>query len=460
MDKNLGSSYKLFNGGTSTTVTQTNKSFGNYSGGRTDVKKLSDCLSSGSKYRLAIHFSDNKNEWISRNYDYLYTYTEPTLSSLSVNTTSINPTMGLTFTLNGYNNRAHTDKIDNVDVESPFKTYTQYKLNNGNYTAYTDKGDVGTITWSAQDVRNNCPYSSIGDSGTITMQVKRNSPTPNIDTSGKTASPVTIYWKPVNQITTTTFKKNNSSSSTVSGGTVFINDNNLTGVYVSWDYDTTVAKAGYTEGYRVRVYKEDGTTTTYDTTTTNKYITIPKANIPTGQSTKISITPYYKAGQANKDNYRYATESKMTFVKIIANLAKPVITYPINNTTWINKYIRIGFQLPNDADYSVIGINYRYEDIELMLDNTFTIHYTANTQGATTTGTNVQSTACFSTTTLSHQKKIIVQPSIVGDNVPLASGTHTVKVRVKNSIIQVVHLMDGVNGQILLHFILNLIIIM
>ena len=247
-----------------------------------------------------------------------------------------------------------------------------------------------------------------------------------------------VYWKPENRIDSASYKINNSSGTSVMGDQIVINDSNLTGIYVQWTYSTDVPKAGFVEGYRVRVYKSGASAPYYDTLITNmntKNIIIPKLMIPKGVATQISITPYYTCGltntDANKENFVYATESRLRFVKLISKLEKPVIKYPVNNTTWINKYIRIALQLPRDADADIQGDNYRYEDIELTIDDTYTIHFKQGSSGATTSGTNVVSTDCFSTTTLEHMKKIVIQPSLSAQTAPLSDGVHKFKIRVK-----------------------------
>lgn len=88
------------------------------------------------------------------------------------------------------------------------------------------------------------------------------------------------------------YRRNSNAGSSVSKGQIVINDSNLSGINVAWAYDDLSIEAGYTQGYRIRLYDAKGNIVkTYYTQ--NQDYTIPKADIPRIQLTKLDITPYF-----------------------------------------------------------------------------------------------------------------------------------------------------------------------
>ena len=102
-----------------------------------------------------------------------------------------------------------------------------------------------------------------------------------------------------------------------------LNSSSLSQVYVSWTYDTDQAKAGYTQGYRIRLYdKNNSLVKTYYTS--SKYISIPKADIPRMQKTYIDITPYYKNDtEDEREGFILTNDTEATKLRLFVNVECP-----------------------------------------------------------------------------------------------------------------------------------------
>ena len=387
----------------------------------------------GTRYRLAMSTYDNTTEvWSPDNPAsggnglYVYTYQEPTISTtLSIGKTSLNANATQSFTITGINNRAWTS------YESEFQTRYRTKKGTGNFLDWISAGNVSTWNLTAADLRKLVPKANDGNN--ITIQFKRYSPSASWYSTNTASGTFVVYYRPRKGVTTsnTTYRKNNSSGNGISKGSVVINDSFLTGIYVSWIYDATTANAGYTQGYRIRLYNSAGDLVK-SYYTTNKYYTIPKSDIPKIQNTYIDITPYYANDSTNPSSYWYYSETidKSAFVILSSELAKPVITYPVQNSNWINNKFRVCFTLPSDADKGSEPESYRYEDIELQINGTFTIRM-KTTVGQTTTGTTIECPTAFNAlqTALTYQRPIVINPSLAS-GFPITS-SYTLRVRVK-----------------------------
>lgn len=382
----------------------------------------------GGRYKVKARCSDNHNEHTSDSKD-IYTYQKPTINtSLTIDKTTQNANTSNKFTISGTNNRAWSD------YESEFQT--RYRIKRGS-AAYTDWSNLGNITsWSRTASQMRSLVSKSYDGKDITMQFKRYSPSSEWYSDDTAQNTFKIYYRPRAGVTSTntSYKRNNSSGGSVSKGQYIKNDSSLTGIYVSWTYDTTSADAGYTQGYRIRLYNAAGTVVkTYYTS--NKNYTIPKADIPRIQLTKIDITPYFKNDSTDSSQYWYynGTIEKSNFVILSSDLAKPVITYPIANSNWINKDFRVCFQLPTDPDKGSESETYHYEDIEIQINSNYTIRM-KDSYGRTTTGTTVASNnGPYSAlqANLTYQRKMVLYPNALGSMPTASNNTYNIRVRVK-----------------------------
>lgn len=352
----------------------------------------------------------------------IYTYTEPKLNnSITMTRTEQHANQDNKFTLSGINNRSWSS------YENEFQTHYRIKRGSADYTGWSNLGNISSWSRTATEMRSLVPKANDGQD--ITIQFRRYNPSANWYSSNQPTKTFKVYYRPRIAISSASYRKNSSSGDSISAGQTVSNDSSLTGVYISWSYDTTQATAGYTQGYRIRLYNKDGTVVkTYYTTSKN--YTIPKADIPRMQETKIDITAYYCNDTTDKSNYWYynaSTITKLNFIKLVSDLEKPVITYPASGSNWINNDFRICFQLPADPDKGGESETYVYENVEVMINN-YTIRWT-DSAGTTTTGTTVKNQACFSCNTLTYQRKVVVYPNIIS-GFPTSTG-YTIKVRVK-----------------------------
>lgn len=331
--------------------------------------------------------------------------------------------------MTGINNRKWTSYEDNF-ITQAYCSVNGSRVGN-DWTTVGTAGTTSTFSLSGATLRGFVPKGS--DGATVTIHVRRRNTKADWNSAEKTCT-FTVYYKPRKGVTcaNTSYRKNNSSGSAISKGGLLINDSSTTGVYISWTYDDTTADAGYTEGYRIRVYNSSGSVVkTYYTT--SKSYTIPKADIPKMQDTKIDITPYYandqsnKASSGNASNYwYYASPEKCDFVVLATKIDKPSITYPVEGSDWINTKFRVCFQLPTDPDKGSELETYHYEDIEVDV-NGKVFRMTSNPEGKTASG--VQCEAAFSSTDLTYQRKMVIAP-FKASNFPTAT-TYQIKVRVK-----------------------------
>lgn len=370
------------------------------------------------------------------------TYQQPLIRNV-VNAIGENPAIiDYTFNIYDTNNRAWTDD------EQDFQTRYRINYNGGNFTEWTSLGNITSYYRSVAQMRTLVPKNY--DHQQARIQFKRFSPSaPNDNNTGKgwystntTEFTVTLNYRPRAGVTTanTSYKKNRATGNGIAKGSMVDNDSSLTGIYVSWNYDTSVKEAGYTQGYRIRLYdRNKSLVKTYYTTT--KYFTIPKADIPKVQMTYIDITPYFGNDQPDLASATYAnnywyynlnTIEMSQFVILVSKLQKPVITYPLQNSDWINNKFRVCFILPDDPDKGLeTETTYHYEDIEVQVNGTHTYRMTANPQNRTTSGTCVQAPEIYSAnaSNLTYQRKMIVCPGL-STNFPSAT-TYSIKIRVK-----------------------------
>ena len=327
-------------------------------------------FTNGNRYSMKMYLYDGTTEILSPGSGFktsdaatIYTYQQPTIgSSVTIAKNPQNANTSNTFTISGTNNRKWTS------FEEAFQTQYRIKRGNDSYTSWTNLGNVSSWTRSASQIRSLIPKAY--DADPIIIQFRRYSPSANWYSSNTAQGTLYVYYRPRTGISSATYRKNNSSGSTISTNSWLIDDDNLTGVYIAWNYDTTIANAGYTQGYRIRLYNSSGTVVkTYYTA--NKYYTIPKKDIPRLQQTYIDITPYFQNDTTNTANYWYynGTITRLNFIKIQGNLAKPVIEYPVNNSNWINSQFRIAFKLPSDPDYSAASGTYRYRALQIQINN-------------------------------------------------------------------------------------------
>lgn len=390
--------------------------------------KWSNGFRHGKSYNVRIRFSDSHAEY-QTGHKTFYTYQEPKLSGVSASPTAVNAnSQTITFTLSGINSRAWSS------LEQEFYALAHCSCGGTNIgNGWTNVGKGSTFSMSGSTLRGYVPKAY--DNQTITMHVKRRNNSANWDSAEKTCT-FKVYYRPLKGVTcgNISYRKNSSSGSGIGKDDLVVNDSSLSGIHISWVYDTTTADAGYTQGYRIRLYNQGGTVVkTYYTTSKN--YTIPKADIPKMQHTKIDITPYFGNDQAQlassayAGNYWYFTSpTQCDFVVMASRLAKPGITYPVEGSNWINTKFRVCFQMPDDPDKGSELETYHYEDVEIEVNGKI-FRLSNSTVGVSASGTSQPQIFSAYQSNLTYQKKMIVAP-FKASGFPIAT-TYKIRVRAK-----------------------------
>ena len=395
-----------------------NKSNGNQS---VTFRPTTPTYKHGTHYTVSVYATDWTTERETNRLSF-YTYQEPLLSSVSVEKPSPqNANTPNKFTLSGTNNRAW------VKLEDEFQTHYRVRRQDGTYTDWTNINN--TIEWSRNEEQMRSLIPKQYDAQTNTIYFRRYNPKASWYSTEHSVT-MMLYYRPRVAIdsNTVTYHRNSLDGNVINKGEVITNISSLDSIYVDWSYDTTIPNAGYTQGYRIRLYNyQNNLIETYYTT--SKSVKIPKQDIPRLNMTYIDITPYFSNDSNNPNNYWYynGTVEKIQFIRLVTELEKPQITYPVQNSIWINKDFRICFKLPVDPDKGYETETYHYENIELKVNN---IVYRLTTSNGTTSG-SIEGSTTFSCLkdNLTYQRPVVVYPNLL-NNVP-DTDTFTIQVRVK-----------------------------
>lgn len=400
------------------------------SGERTDTYTLKSAqgFTDGNRYRITLVSNGGEDlsplSWNPQDGKVIYTYRIPTLNnSVTITRTSQNANQDNKFTISGTNDRAWSD------YEQPFQTHYRIKRGNDNWSGWTNIGNISTWSRSAAEMRSLVSKSCDGQ--TISIQFKRYSPSSLLESVNQPKGNFIVYYRPRVGIGANDVTYKDSGNNNIPKGKI-IAKHKLTDITVSWSYDTNRDVAGYTQGYRVRLYNNANTVVkTYYTT--SKSYKIPANDIPSnGLMTYVDITPYYANDSSDPNSYWYynGTIEKMNFVIVMNKLAKPVIVYPINNSNWINDDFRICFQLPTDPDYASVSGTYKYDNIEFEINGTAYKFTQVSGDTQTTNHTLISQNYTFSSllSELTYQKKITIWPN--ANNITKNS-TYVIRVRVK-----------------------------
>lgn len=407
---------------------------GNYTGtyydlgtakGKNKVKtfKLPNGFSHGAHYKCRIAFSDGHGEDKRTNALDFYTFTEPIINN-SVSVITSFPTNANTknkFILSGQNNATWSS-----DLEQQITTRYRINRDGNNYTAWQDLGNI--IEWERSENQMRQLIPKAYDGKNCVVQFERYSPTPKWESTNKPSINTCLYYRPRMAVETKNVRlfENDGSGTGITQGSFVKNKSTLTGIYVSWSYNTSLPEAGYLSGYRVRLYNHSNKiVNTYYRTTPN--ITIDINDIPRVYDTYLDITPYFNNDSDNPNNYWYYNGDlkKIPFIKLVTELSKPIIDYPVNGSQWINNDFRICFTLPEDLDFKWIEETYEYENIEIKINKQ--VFSFKSSLGIT--NNSIINNTIFSTGTLSHKKSIIVYPNHISNFIK--TGSYSIQIRVK-----------------------------
>lgn len=245
-----------------------------------------------------------------------------------------------------------------------------------------------------------------------------------------------VQYKPTKNLSVTSVENQ--------GKTIAIDDDAKT--TIQWTYPYNAGAAGIVSGFEVKVYSDSSYNTQVGNTHNiivnyNDYITGPtysieldnELDLQRGVMNYVDITPYYSYPSNNTRAYG-PTVQVGQLIKPYKLMTKPVVEYPINDTTWHNKNFRVLFRLPVDNDYSTytstIQNAYAYSDMEIKVNNTvyaFSGTYTSNTGNSSIFSSDIDKA-----NTNNHHKYIAINPSLVSGFPDINDGsTYTISVRVQ-----------------------------
>lgn len=312
----------------------------------------------------------------------MYTYTHPTISNTinnSIDTINANSTETFSWTTN-------SPKWKKEGLE----TFTTKMYINGEEVKEIS-GDNIKADLSQIDIPNIGKYVDFDgkkiNGQTVEVKiVKSHTDEPDI-LSVESKGLITVRRIPTKIVQNITYRirgnDNKVQTSTIPEDAI-IDRTKLNGINVQFTYPANLVNEhfGIVNGFRLEIYADDNSkifTQDYDYTTLKFNETIPINKLRWSAKNKIKIYAYYK--HSNEDfNKSDTIDNKIylgpyiekSFPTVITRLDKPVINYPVNNSTWINTKYRVLFQLPNDGDFDLyptrISSNYIYRDIEIRIN--------------------------------------------------------------------------------------------
>lgn len=322
------------------------------------------------------------------------TYTVPTVSNIKMNPNPVSANINTTISWDG-NNPAFSSEVINSSLSINGSSY----INTG-----TTKSWNGTI-------RDYVPVSK--DNQNFTIKVKRINSGSGVSTEASFTTAKVLYT-PTKPVTNLVFKKNSSTGEVIPAGST-IDKSEVTSVYNSWSAPTGNDK-GIISGYRVVIESKSGEPRTYYTSSTS--ILIPVSDLKACELHKITVTPYY----LESGKYYFGPPLASNYVLPMSKINVPSITYPANNSYWINPGYRILTTLPTDPDFSSLSSDiqkgYKYMDIELNINGTSILWS--------------EYPEVFSLNTLSYNSKIVMNPTL-SKLYPNATTKWTIKYRVRKN---------------------------
>ena len=398
-------------------------------------------VGSGKAYRLAIHFSDCWHQWISGDDDYFRTYTKPTISA-SISKTKFSPQdePKVTWETN-CRTWCASNREDNFVTTatmngSNISNVSQNPTNSTDGSSYSStSGNSITINASLLNDKYSASERSVKTlSGSI--KLNRSNTKAGTDYDASSTPTFTVQYQPVLAPTSVSIKSGGSSLPV----TLIIQDKPT--INMSWGYQLNSGAAGVVSGYYVEIFTtSDYSGTPYRTFVVNGSSSASKdlssANdLKRGKMNYVKITPFYKCPDTTKTadyidvnhNIRGTQSYTAQLCKPVSRINTPVISYPINNSTWHNKYFRVLLQLPEDPDLDYLVADreitsadaYRYKEIQ------FEITYPDSSTKTYTTST----TAVWSTSVFSHKRKIAICPALSALN---DVATYKMRIRVQKN---------------------------
>lgn len=424
--------------------------------------------------KVVRHYTDYPEVMTTSNTVTMYTYSRPTLTSISLNKYNISPRAGesLTLTLNGMNNKtwgiennfrtgiwsnikgkyyideSSTSSTRNLTLDNIKTMFPDSSASNGvlNGTIYANRRNLGVS--GGNPGSGNLIYETTTYSKGITIQYKPKDKInvdnePSLDESNSGL----VYYK----------KESGAQGAKLTAGHTWKLENDydiskMNGVNVKIQYPKTDT-SGVLHGYRIRLYlPNDGSPNagkkwyeTYWFTTDYTYTGFISYNdLKRGISGNIiEITPFYVPDGVNKNSassgsFWYGTTVTKRFVDIAWELDTPIIDCPLNDTTWHNHQYRILFKLPVDNDTNYKGTNdievhygsgkYRYQNIQVKING---VETTLGNSGCMNAHNEWNSPVSIGKAELTYKRAIIINPSLISTYKD--EGTYSINIRVRKA---------------------------
>lgn len=349
-DQNMTVSWNGWNsdGTTSTTFVdingrRVNSNSGNNPGSVT-FKPSDYGVSGGQNFNVVAYRSHQTGRNTASSSRTFRTYTVPTVSNVQMNPNPVSANVNTKVSWSG-NSAVFSGETINSSISINGSSY----INTGTTNSWT-----GTM-------RNYVPVTK--DNQNVTIKVKRTNSGSGVSAEAS-YNIAKVLYTPTKPVSNVIFKKNSSTGSVIPSGST-IDKAEVISIYNSWNAPTG-SDTGVISGYKITIESESGETKTYYTSSTN--ILIPVSDLTACQLHNITITPYYL--EDNKYYLGPAVSSK--YVLPMSRINTPSITYPTNNSSWLNPGYRILTTLPTDPDFSSLPSDtqngYKYMDIELNIN--------------------------------------------------------------------------------------------
>lgn len=324
------------------------------------------------------------------------TYTQPTASNIKMDPNPVSANADTTISWDG-NSAVHSGET----INSYLSINEGSEINRGTNNSWT--GTLGQYVPFTKDNQN------------VTIKVRRVNANSTGLTAETTFNAAKVLYTPTVAVKNLIFKKNTSTGTTINPGET-IDKSEVTNIYTTWDVPTGSA-TGVISGYRIIIKSANEKTVTYYTST-NSY-NVPVSDLTACQSHTVQVNAYY----LENGNRHYGPSTTSNYVLPMSRLTTPQISYPANNSNWINRKFRVLFTLPSDPDYlslpSDVRAGYIYKDVELQINGSVILSWTANP-------------TTFSLETVSYMAKTVINPSLIS-SFPTSSNQYTLRMRVRKN---------------------------
>lgn len=414
----------------------------------------------GGHYKIKLYVQDGTSTEYSGWKD-IHTCHEPSISDLNLWTDGSNSAtkktkfspqntgMEFWWTQSGITKWTDQGEVDQTNDLYTYTNSTKHSLPHRNGSGISPDPD-STNQYYVRDYERYVRLNTVNintlfptnerDTAALTKRVYVSRTQPQIGIDGRTTKTayvdITLQLQPNNSFDG--FKICNSSGTDITSTiqNQLVNKNDYSSVILKWSYDTTAIASGVVSGYKVGLYSNAACTDLIKdlgSVDTNQYTLNVKDNCRSLILNYVKITPYYKY---NNNIYEGTSPLKKALFTPYGIIKKPVIKYPVNETIWHNRNFRVLFTLPEDEDYdSSQADTYRYADINIYITGVSSLISQPYDYKFS------EYPFMFSSSTLSHQKAMVVNPSLTTESGNLSLGglgnfqKYKIKIKVAKTIL-------------------------